>query len=116
MGVLCGIFFFLFGNLLGTLLFHSQKAGSFIVSLSYICPFLYLGSVLSSILHGLGKAGCAFALQLASLSIRLLFVFIFIPLIGIRGYLIGILVSQLVFCVLIFIALKDYIYYNKSVL
>lgn len=116
LGVICGIIFFLFGDFFGALLFHSERAGAFIVSLSYICPFLYLGGVLSSILHGLGRAGCVFWLQLISLLIRLLFVFIAIPLIGIQGYLIGILVSQLVFCILIFIALKDYIYYNRNVL
>lgn len=116
LGVLCGIVFFLSGDFLGNLLFHSQKAGTFVATLSYMCPFLYLGGVLTSILHGLGKAGKAFGLQLISLAIRLLFVFVAIPVMGIQGYLIGILVSQLIFCILIFIALKDYIYYNKNAL
>lgn len=116
LGVLCGIFFYLSGNFLGNLLFHSQKAGVFVASLSYMCPFLYLGGVLTSILQGLGKAAKAFQVQLISLAIRLLFVFAAIPIMGIQGYLIGILVSQLIFCILIFIALKDYIYYNKNVL
>lgn len=113
LGILCGIFFFTTGNFLGTILFHSEKAGNFIRLLSYICPFLYLGNVLCSILHGLGKANLVFIIQLITLLIRLSFVFLFIPQIGIQGYLTGILVSQLFFCIAIFVALKDYIYYNN---
>jgi stage V sporulation protein B len=116
LGVACGIFFYATGNLIGTLLFHSEKAGVLIRALSFLCPFLYLGNVLTSILHGLGKAGSAFAIQLLTLSIRLLFVFFSIPLLGIRGYLLGLFFSQLVFCFLIFIALREYLYYNKNVL
>lgn len=115
LGILCGLFFFFTGSFLGSFLFHSKKAGIFIVSLSYICPFLYLGGVLTSILHGLGKMITSFWLNLAALSIRLCFVFLAIPKFGIQGYLVGILVSQLVFCLLILVALKDYIYYNKTV-
>jgi len=112
LGIACGVFFFLTGNFLGEFLFHNEHAGTLIVSLSLICPFLYLGGLFTSILHGLGKAFTAFWLQLISLLVRLIFVFFFIPIMGIQGYLLGILVSQLVFCLLIFIALKDYLYYN----
>ena len=114
MGALCGIFFYFSGDMLGRTLFHSPKAGSLIVSMSLICPFLYLSGVLTSILHGLGRAGTAFRLQLLSLSIRLFFVFFAIPLMGMKGYLTGILASQLTLCITILVALKDYIYYNKA--
>lgn len=39
---------------MGTELFHSELAGHFIVTLGFICPFLYLDTTLSSILQGLG--------------------------------------------------------------
>ena len=38
LGFLCGSGFFLFGPFLGTLLFHSQTAGTYIRYLSFICP------------------------------------------------------------------------------
>ena len=116
LGVLCGICFYTAGGVIGTLLFHSEKAGALIRSLSLLCPFLYLSSVLTSILHGLGRAGTAFGIQLLTLSIRLLFVFFGIPVWGIKGYLLGLFLSQFVFCIAVFIALRDYLYYNKNVL
>lgn len=95
-GAFCTVFFLLFGQFLGNLLFGSASAGSFILTLSFICPFLYISSTMSSILHGLGKAGTTFLCNVAGLLIRLAFVFFFIPAFGIKGYMWGLLVSQLV--------------------
>lgn len=65
------------------------------ITLSFICPFLYLSSTLSSILNGLGKTNLTFAYSVASLLLRLAFVFFAIPLYGIKGYLWGMLASQM---------------------
>ena len=60
LGFSCTVFFFILGRFLGDFLFHSPLAGTFIMSMSFLCPFLYSGNILSSILHGLGKAGSVF--------------------------------------------------------
>ena len=57
MGFLCLCGFLFLGDWMGTELFHSELAGHFIVTLGFICPFLYLDTTLSSILQGLGMAG-----------------------------------------------------------
>lgn len=95
-GAVCTLFFLLFGKTLGNLLFDSPSAGSYILTLSFICPFLYISSTMSSILHGLGKAGTTFFCNVTGLLIRLCFVFFFIPAFGIKGYMWGLLLSQLV--------------------
>lgn len=95
LGFGCTAFFLLFGRLAGELLFHSPLAGSFILTLSFICPFLYLVSTLGSILNGLGKTGLTFLYSVLSLLLRLLFVFFAIPRYGIKGYLWGMLASQI---------------------
>lgn len=95
LGFFCLLIFFFMGNRMGILLFHSETAGAFIQTLGFICPFLYLNSTLSSILHGLGKAGLVFLFNILSLSIRLGFVFFTIPMVGITGYFWGILASQM---------------------
>lgn len=87
--------FLLFGRLAGRLLFHSELAGSFILTLSFLCPFMYIASMLSSILNGLGKTIRTFLFSVASLLLRLLFVFFAIPRYGIQGYLWGMLASQM---------------------
>ena len=116
LGFLCTAGFFLLGDFLGSFLFDSNIAGSFISSMSFICPFLYLRSVLSSILHGLGRTTSSFLFQIAGIGSKLLFVFFAIPAVGIKGYLWGLLVSELLLCTLYLLALKPYIYYNNSVL
>lgn len=98
LGFSCTVFFFILGRFLGDFLFHSPLAGTFIMSMSFLCPFLYSGNILSSILHGLGKAGSVFLYNCISLLIRLAFVFFAIPKFGISGYLWGLLVSEITLC------------------
>lgn len=95
LGFGCTAMFLLFGRLAGRLLFHSELAGSFILTLSFICPFMYIASTLNSILNGLGKTIQTFLFSVVSLLLRLLFVFFAIPVYGIKGYLWGILASQI---------------------
>lgn len=109
LGFLCTAFFLCFGRLAGTLLYHSSLAGSFILTLSFICPFLYIASTLNSILNGLGKTAQTFAFSMLSLLFRLLFVFYAIPLFGIQGYLWGLLASQLLQTMLCILAVRKYI-------
>lgn len=95
MGLACLSVFVLFGPWLGTVMFHSALAGRCIRTLGWICPFLYLDVTLSSILQGLGKAGTVFAVNLLSLFLRLAFVYLAVPIFGIRGFLWGMLAGQL---------------------
>lgn len=95
LGAACTLFFFLSGPFLGRFLFHSELAGRYIRSLSLLCPFLYLCTTLSGILHGLGKAVSVFFVNVFSLSLRLLFVFFLIPAFGIDCYILSMVLSQL---------------------
>lgn len=107
-GAFCTSMFLLFGRFAGRLLFHSSLAGGYILTLSFICPFLYVSSTLASILHGLGKAAVTFFINLLCLSIRLCFVFFCIPSVGIKGYLWALLFSELLSTFLDYIAVKHY--------
>lgn len=105
LGSFCCVLFLVFGPMLGKLLFHSELAGTYIQILSIACPLLYLGGILTSILHGLGKALHAFCFNATCLSLRLLFVLFLIPRVGMIGYLIGIFVSELLLIILMLSAL-----------
>lgn len=94
-GCICTLGFLCFGRPIGRLLFKSSLAGNFICVLSLICPFMYLGTTLSSILNGLDKAVSVFFINVASLLIRLFFVFFLLPLFGIYSYIAGLLFSQI---------------------
>lgn len=108
-GILCMGIFLHFGVRLGTLLFHERLAGEFLVTLSWICPVLYLTGNLNSILHGLGKTSITFFNQLVSLLVRILFIVFFVPVYGIQGVLWGLLASQLLLCLLGIRAIAPYV-------
>ena len=100
LGFSCMFIFLLFGNQLGYILFHSQLAGIFIQSLSFICPFMYLNNTLSAILQGMGKVIPLFFINVSALLLRLFFIFTFVPTKGIQGYLWGLLAGQLFQCMI----------------
>lgn len=95
LGFGCTAAFLLCGRMAGRILYNSELAGSFILTLSFICPFLYVASTLNSILNGLGKTALTFLYSILSLLVRLFFVFFAIPIWGIKGYLWGMLASQI---------------------
>ena len=87
--------FFLFGPWLGRFLFQIDEVGVFLRILSFLSPFLYLETTLGSILNGLGKTSLVFFQNLAGDVIRILAILFLVPVFGIRGYLYGILASEL---------------------
>lgn len=96
LGILAGGIFFFFGEDLSQLLYQNKDAGMFLRILAFLCPFLYLGNTLTGILTGLGHTFLCLLQNLLGLGIRILFVFFVIPQVGIRGYLWGLLISQLI--------------------
>lgn len=96
MGSFFSLLFLIFGKQIGFLLFRNQTAGIYIQSMAFMCPFLYLNTALSSILNGIGKPGLCLFYSIAGILIRLIFVVFTIPVLGMRGYIYGILLSELV--------------------
>ena len=113
LGLFSCLCFLLFGHLLGNILFHSNSAGNFIVTLSWICPFLYVNSSFLSIINGLGKTGWTFLINTFGLSVRILSVFYIIPLFGIQGYLWGLLSSQLLVSLLCILLIYHWFSINQ---
>lgn len=107
-GLLSTCVFLVFGNAMGNIFFHNPAAGSFMMILSWLCPFLYLSTTLGSIINGLGQTHLTFFNTVIGLSIRIAFLFILVPKQGINGYLTGLLISQLT------ISLLDFQAVNKS--
>ena len=109
MGILCIGIFTLFGNALGTSVFHNGTAGTFISILAWLCPFMYLSTTMGSILNGLGKTSTIFLHNAVSMLITLAFVVFLIPVYGIYAYLAGLLISELVLALLHILALAKYV-------
>lgn len=103
-------FFYFTGSYLGLLLFKNEFAGTFIKTLSFICPCLYLSGTLGGILNGLGAANQSLILNTSGLLVRLAFVFFVIPRFGIIGYLWGLIASELLVTLLSLFFLREYFY------
>ena len=106
LGSLCTIVFYFLGNFAGTILFHNTDAGLYIRTLSFICPFLYTNIALTSVLNGLGKIGTTLIHSVLGILLRISFVIFAIPVIGIRGYLYGLLLSEILLSLLHIYALS----------
>ena len=106
----CCILLLLSGQWIGRVIFNSRFAGDYIVTLAWMCPFLYANTTLISIINGIGKTTLSFFINTFSLLIRIISVFYCIPAFGIEGYLLGLLASQLAAFLLCILYLRHYLH------
>lgn len=114
MGILCIGLFTRFGKSLGTIIFHNEMSGSFIMVLCWLCPFMYLATTMGSIQNGLGKTGITFLQNMFAMGIRLVFVLCAVPIFGIKGYLWGFLVSELLLAFLCCFSVGRQVTFSKN--
>ena len=93
--IFCG-FFLIYGHELGGIIFKDALVSPYVKCLAFLCPFIYLCNTLSSILNGLAKTKDTFICAFASHIISLIFVIIFVPKLGLYGYMLGLLISHVV--------------------
>lgn len=94
-GLFSFITFYIYGNDIGVLFFQNKEAGTYLYQLSFLCPLIYLATTLASILNGLGHATYNLILTICATIIRISFIQLTIPQLGMMGYLIGLFVSYL---------------------
>lgn len=110
LGALCCMLLLLSGQWIGLVIFNSRSAGDYIVTLAWMCPFLYANTTLISIINGIGKTALSFLINTFSLILRIFSVFYCIPVFGIEGYLLGLLASQLTSFLLCIFYLSHYLH------
>ena len=86
-----------FADVLGQLI-YSQDIARMLVYLGLLSPFLYVNSLMTGILNGLGLQMFIFRNSLISSVIALGFIWFAIPIMGIYGFILGWLCSLLVLC------------------
>jgi stage V sporulation protein B len=95
-GIISTGIFVVFGRDLGNAVFHNEKAGFYLMVLAWLCPFIYLTTTLGSIINGLGKTHITFINSVVGALCKILLVVFLIPMKGIHGYLIALLIGQLI--------------------
>ena len=91
LGILCIGLFATYGSRFGAVIFHTPAAGSYISVLSWLCPFLYLQITCQSILHGLGETKLPLLISILGTTIEICCILFLIPIMGVKGYLFGML-------------------------
>lgn len=99
-GILAMTLFFVYGNLLGIIVFKNDTAGYFLKRFAFLCPFIYSASVFSSTLNGLGRVKTTLVNHLISLIVRIAFLIFAVPKLGVTGYMWGMMAGYLLLVVL----------------
>ena len=100
LGCIAMAVFVCFGSQIGNLFFHNARSGKLLSLLSMICPFVYVSTTLASIINGLSKSSITFRNTVIGLILRITFLIAATPYFGIYGYLLGLLVSQILISIL----------------
>ena len=101
--------FIIHGNNMGTLFFHNKTAGSYIVTLAWLCPFIYISTTLTGIINGMGHTQLTFIMTVVSLIVKIYSLVALVPVYGIKAYLMGMLISQILMTFMEVFYLKEYI-------
>ncbi|MCX7746365.1 MAG: stage V sporulation protein B [Clostridia bacterium] len=85
---------------IGNIIYSRENIGYMLYILAFTCIFTYLQQTLLGILNGLGKQGKSLRNSMTGYIVRIGFVYFCIPIYGIQGYVIGIIVSSALVCIL----------------
>ena len=96
LGSLCTFLLLFTSDWVGSALFGNSLAGFYIQLLSILCPFLYTGILLNSILNGLGHASLSLGCNLLGCVLRLVGILVFVPRYGMYAYLVALILSSIV--------------------
>lgn len=100
-----GIFmiFFLFANNISLMVFNNLECAEYIKILSPLIIFMYTDNILDSMLKGLNKQFGVMVCNLLDLLLTIGILYFLLPVFGITGYLLAILISEVFnFCVSFF--------------
>jgi stage V sporulation protein B len=106
MGIISTFLFLFYGARFGAIIFHETSVEYFVKILAMLCPFYYLTTTLGSILNGLGRTTLTCIHNIAGILIRIASLIILVPVMGIKGYMFGLLISQLGVCIAHYICLN----------
>lgn len=109
---ICAFMCIVFGPTIGRLLFHNLTAGNYIRSLGIMCPGMYVGMILLSILHGMGETLQPFLCNLILMAARILSTLVFVPRFGLSAYFRILIIYSYLSALLYYLALHSHMRYN----
>lgn len=92
---LISVILFVFGNKIGILIYKDIEVGFYIRLFSLLVPFIYLDIIIDCILKGLDAQVSVMFINIVDLLVSISVIIIFVPLFGIKGYIISIFISEI---------------------
>ena len=90
------VIFMIYGNKLGILIYKDVTVGSYIKLFAPLIPFMYVDIIVDSILKGLDAQVNVLFINIVDLLISISFIFFFVPLYGIKGFIASIFISEII--------------------
>ena len=107
LGALASTGFYILGVPMCEFAFKSKKAGILLKKLCLLCPLIYTSGNLTSILNGIDKSFFALICNITGISIRICFIFLLVPKLGLDAYALGMFSSYTVINLLMLLGIRQ---------
>lgn len=94
-GILVVAIFVAFPNEVALAVYNDTQVGTMIKIISYVCPFMYLNMVISSMLHALGEQMSSFKVNIIESILKISIIYIFVPIYGFNAYLFSLFLTTI---------------------
>lgn len=82
-----------FPNEIAMAVYKDAQVGLMIKLISYVCPFMYLNMVISSMLNALGQQISSFVVNIIESILKISIIYFFVPLYGFNAYLFALFIT-----------------------
>lgn len=90
------IIFLVFGNALAQIIYKDISIGVYIKLFAPLIPFMYIDIIVDSILKGLDAQVNVLFINIIDLLISISFIFFFVPMYGISGFIASVFISEII--------------------
>lgn len=94
-GILVVAVFVAFPNEVAIAVYNDSQVGFMIKIISYVCPFMYLNMVISSMLNALGEQMHSFGVNIIESILKISIIYVFVPVYGFNAYLFALFLTTI---------------------
>jgi stage V sporulation protein B len=104
-GILVVAVFVAFPGEIAIAVYNDSQVGLMIKLISYVCPFMYLNMVISSMLNALGEQVSSFIVNIIESILKISIIYFFVPVYGFNAYLFALFITTILNTILYLIRL-----------
>lgn len=95
-GILVVSVFVAFPTEIAIAVYNDSQVGLMIKIISYVCPFMYLNMVISSMLNALGEQMSSFKVNIIESVLKISIIYFFVPVYGFNAYLFSLFITTII--------------------